>query len=172
MIANSTRISTACTGSCAVPVNQSEPRLRRRLALARSAALRTPELGFVPEDIVGDRIDATRRMPGEPLGIELEMRRAGDRPFVGSARSAGRGWTGPNLQFGARSTALAPRVGRMGVLAVGACRALAYPAVGFEQGDHLANLHRHARTLLAVGDTAMARALTADQWRRVYGFGY
>lgn len=50
---------------------------RFRLALARTAALRTPELGFALEDIIGDRIDAAEKVPGSPLEVELTLRKNG-----------------------------------------------------------------------------------------------
>lgn len=54
-----------------------EGRSRLRMALARSSALRTPELGFLLEDIIGDRIDDARANSADPLVIELELRRSG-----------------------------------------------------------------------------------------------
>jgi len=48
-----------------------------RLALARTAALRTPELGFVLEDIVGDRIEAAEQVDGSTLTVELTLRKNG-----------------------------------------------------------------------------------------------
>lgn len=54
-----------------------EGRSRLRTALARSSALRTPELGFILEDIIGDRIDDARRSSADPLVVELELRRSG-----------------------------------------------------------------------------------------------
>lgn len=48
-----------------------------RLALARSAALRTPAVGFLLEDIVGDRIDDATRAEDDPLVIELRLHRTG-----------------------------------------------------------------------------------------------
>jgi hypothetical protein len=48
-----------------------------RLALARTAALRTPELGFVLEDIVGDRIEAAEQVDSSTLTVELTLRRNG-----------------------------------------------------------------------------------------------
>lgn len=48
-----------------------------RLALARTAALRTPELGFFLEDIVGDRIEAAEQVDGSTLTVELTLRKNG-----------------------------------------------------------------------------------------------
>jgi hypothetical protein len=48
-----------------------------RLALARTAALRTPELGFVLEDIVGDRIESAEHIDGSTLTVELTLRKDG-----------------------------------------------------------------------------------------------
>jgi hypothetical protein len=45
--------------------------------LARTAALRTPELGFVLEDIVGDRIESAEHIEGSALTVELRLREAG-----------------------------------------------------------------------------------------------
>jgi hypothetical protein len=54
-----------------------EARAVFRFALARTAALRTPELGFELEAVVGDRIDAVRRAKEAPLVVEFDLRNAG-----------------------------------------------------------------------------------------------
>lgn len=48
-----------------------------RFALARTAAVRTPELGFELEAIVGDRIDADRRARESPLVVQFDLHNAG-----------------------------------------------------------------------------------------------
>jgi hypothetical protein len=54
-----------------------ESRTTLRFALARAGALRTPELGFHLEDIVGDRIDGATIVASNPLEVELTLRAAG-----------------------------------------------------------------------------------------------
>lgn len=52
-------------------------RARLRMALARSSALRSPEIGFLLEDIIGDRILDARRAPDNAAVVELDLRRSG-----------------------------------------------------------------------------------------------
>jgi hypothetical protein len=54
-----------------------EGRSRLRMALARSSALRSPEIGFLLEDIVGDRIDDARRGTDNEAIVELDLRKNG-----------------------------------------------------------------------------------------------
>ena len=54
-----------------------EGRALLRMALARSSALRSPEIGFLLEDIIGDRIVDARRGTENAAVIELDLRRSG-----------------------------------------------------------------------------------------------
>jgi len=48
-----------------------------RMALARTTALRTPEVGFALEDIIGDRIMGARQVSDAPLLVELQLQTNG-----------------------------------------------------------------------------------------------
>jgi hypothetical protein len=66
-------------------------RNRLRLAIARTGALRTPELGFELEEIVGDRIDGASLVDQDPMTIQLDLRRKGSITLLATPGEPGEG---------------------------------------------------------------------------------